>query len=349
MLSAVLLATLAGTPLADDPPRAEVRLDADRKEVVVTAGPFAVTAMPAGMKHEDMEMMEDHNTPVIRFEWPVEGWMRGFAVEILDADGRPLDRKLVHHLIGVNFDRRQLLYPAFERLFGIGQETEDASIPRTIGVPLKPGTKLGMYLAWSNETGKDLAGVKVVLRLQYSPSNLNPRPIDALPIYMDVNLTVGGSNSFDVPAGRSEKSYEFVMPVGGRLLGVAGHLHDYGVMVRLEDAETGKELTRINATRLADGKVTKVSRRLFGVSGRGLELRAGKRYRVVGVYDNPTGAPIPRGAMAHIVGLFTPNSVAQWPAIDLSDATLQEDLASLTAMGAKGGEGHKHHEDGGRP
>jgi len=73
MLSAVLLAALVTLPAGDDPPRATVKLDAGRKEVIVTAGPFSVTAMPPGMKHEDMDMMEDHNTPVIRFEWPVEG------------------------------------------------------------------------------------------------------------------------------------------------------------------------------------------------------------------------------------------------------------------------------------
>jgi len=265
--------------------------------------------------------------------------VRGFGVEIVDAQGRPVDRKLIHHMIGVNFDRRQLLYPAFERLFGIGQETEDAFIPKSIGVPLTPGTKLGMYLAWSNETGKDLEGVQVILRLAYSPKNLNPRPLDALPIYMDVNLTVGGTNTFDVPPGRSEKSYEFVMPMDGKLLGVAGHMHDYGVLVRLEDAEGGKELARVSTTRLADGKVTKISRKLFGVSGQGLTLRAGRRYRVVGVYDNPTGQLIPRGAMAHIVGLFAPNDYKRWPALDLTDASLQEDLASLSAMGTGG---HKH-------
>ncbi len=339
MLSAVLFSALVSAP-AEASPAASVRHDAGRREVVVTAGPFDVAAMPPDMKHEDMEMMNDHNTPVLRFEWPVEGWLRGFAVEIVDGAGNPVDRKLIHHMIGVNFDRRQLLYPAFERIFGIGSETEDATIPRSIGVPLKPGTKLGMYMAWANETGKDLAGVQVRLRFQYSPTNLNPRPLSALPIYMDVNLTVGGSNTYDVPPGRSEKAYEFTMPTGGRLLGVAGHLHDYGVMVRLEDAATGKELTRITASRTPDGKVTKVSRRLFGVSGQGLRLRAGQRYRVVGVYDNPTGQTLTRGAMAHIVGLFAPDDVSKWPALDLSDPTLQDDLASLNEMGSGGG--HKH-------
>jgi hypothetical protein len=328
---------------AQDPPRADVRLDPTRREVVVTAGPFYVAAMPPGAKHEDMEMMNDHNTPVVRFEWPVAGWLRAFKVEIEDSAGRPLDRRMIHHLIGVNFDRRQLLYPAVERLFGIGQETEDAAVPRSIGVPMTPGLRLGMYMAWQNETGSDLEGVLIRVRFEYSPTNLNPRPVDALPIYMDVNLTVGGSNTFDIPPGRSETGYEFTLPVGGRLLGFGGHLHDYGVMVRLEDVESGKVVATVRATRTADGKVTRISRSLPGVAGDGIRLRQGRRYRVVGVYENPTAEVVKRGAMAHIAGLFAPDDFSRWPALDLTDETLQDDLASLSEMG-KGAHARGKHE-----
>jgi hypothetical protein len=337
MLAVVLsLVTIA---LPDSEPRARVNLDVSRHQVVVTAGPFSVKSMPAGMKHEEMEMMYDHNSPVYRFEWPVEGWMRGFAVELVDGSGKPIARRLVHHMIVINFDRRQLLYPSYERTFGIGQETADLSLPKTIGVPMKPGTRMGLYLSWANETGQDLEGVELRLRMTYSPSNLNPRPVAALPIYMDVNLTVGHGNGFLIPPGRSEKAWEFTPSVGGRLLGVGGHLHDYGVGVRLEDVATGKVLTQLSSVRTPDGKIKSMGRKLFGVSGEGLQLKAGRRYRIVGIYDNPTGEKI-NGAMAHMVGLFAPEDYAKWPAIDLSDPTLQDDLAFLTEMG--NGNGHKH-------
>ncbi|HEV8612342.1 MAG TPA: hypothetical protein VGQ73_02455 [Gemmatimonadales bacterium] len=340
MLSAALLTLLlAPASSPSDSLRTQVRLDAKRHEVTVIAGPFTIHAMPPGMKHEDMDKMNDHNTPVYRFEWPVEGWLRGFAVELVGADGRPIERRLVHHLIVINFDRRQLLYPSYERTFGIGQETQDLTLPKTIGVPMKPGTRMGFYLSWANETGKDLEGVQFQLRMTYSPANLNPRPVAALPIYMDVNLTVGRGNSFTIAPGRSEKAWEFTPAVSGRLLGVGGHLHDYGVGVRLEDVETGKVLTQIESVRTPDGKLKRIGRKLFGVAGEGLLLKGGRRYRVVGIYDNPTGEPI-KGAMAHMVGLFAPENFANWPALDLTDPTLQDDLAFLTEMG--GGGGHQH-------
>ena len=295
-----------------------------------------------------MDLGMSHDTPIQRFQWPIDGWLRGFELELVDGHGNPVPRDVIHHMIMVNFSRSMLLYPASERLMGAGTETEDIKVPKTIGVPMKPGMDLGMYVAWHNDTGKDLHGVQMKLKMLWTPKNQNPPPVNALPIYMDVNLTVGGSNTFDVPPGKSEKAHEFILPVSGRLLGIGGHLHDYGVRVRLEDAETGKVLTMVEATRDSAGKVTKVSRRLFGVSGEGLKMKGHHRYRVVGEYDNPTGRTLVKGAMAHMAGLFTPDDMSKWPAIDEQNPEYQRDMASLSARGAEGG--HEHgggHGDGG--
>ena len=230
-----------------------------------------------------MNLGMSHDTPVQQFEWPIDGWFRGFRVDLVDAKGHPVPRHVMHHLIMVNFSRRQLIYSAAERLMGAGTETDgEITVPKTIGVPMSPGMKLGMYVAWHNDTGKDLDGVYLKLTMLWTPKNQNPQPVNSMPIYMDVNLTVGGSNTFDVPPGKSSKSFEFTLPVGGRLLGVGGHMHDYGVSVRLEDAETGRVVTRVVATRDAKGKVIKISRKLYGVSGDGLKLKAHHKYRVVG-------------------------------------------------------------------
>lgn len=328
---------------ADTGQTVTITVDSSRHEIVITAGPYHLENMPPMDDHAMMDHGATHDTPVQQFAWPVDGWFRGFRIELADRDGNPVPRHVMHHMIMVNFDRRQLLYSAAERLMGAGTETADVSVPKTIGVPMTPGMRLGMYVAWHNDTGKDLDGVYLKLTMLWTPTNQNPRPLNALPIYMDVNLTVGGSNTYDVPPGTSTKAYEFSLPVGGRLLGVGGHMHNYGSAVRLEDVETGKVLTRVEAKREKDGKVTGVSQKLFGVSGAGLKLEAGRRYRVVGVYDNPTGETLVRGAMAHMVGLFVPEDMSRWPEIDLSDPDFQRDLASLQVRGMEGGEEHGEH------
>jgi len=347
MIHLLLLTALVSAPQGQDgqpDPTVEVTVDSSHRQVIVTAGPWDLPAMPPMQDHAMHDLGASHDTPVQQFEWPVDGWFRGFSLEVRDAEGRLLPRRIMHHLITVNYSRRQLLYPAAERLFGAGTETEDAAVPVTVGVPLSPGMKLGFYVAWHNDTGEDLTGVRLTMRLDYSPANLRPRPADVMPLYMDVNLTVGGTNTFDVPPGRSEKAYEFTLPVGGRIIAYSGHLHDYGVMVRLEDAESGKELARVNSVRSEDGRVSRVSRSLPGVRGRGIKLKANHRYRVVGVYLNPTGETLVNGAMAHIAALFTPDDLARWPAIDFSDPVFQRDLASLEMRGqpAEGEEEHDH-------
>jgi hypothetical protein len=348
LLSSILAVALAGGP-SQPAPSVTIAVDSSRKELTITAGPYDLPNMPPMENHAMMDFGMSHDTPIQEFEWPIDGWFRGFRLELTDAAGRPVPRDVIHHMIMVNFSRRQLVYPAVERLMGAGTETGDLSVPKTIGVPMTPGMKLGMYVAWHNDSGQDFEGVFLKIVMLWTPKNQNPPPVNSLPIYMDVNLTVGGSNTFDVPPGVSEKAYEFTLPVSGRILGIGGHLHDYGVGVRLEDAETGKLITRVEATRDSAGKVSKVSQRLFGVSGEGLKLKANHRYRVVGMYDNPTGQTLIRGAMAHMAGLFVPDDISQWPRIDPENPEYLRDLAALQVRGtptaAEGG--HEGHDAGG--
>ena len=331
LLSLSLAGNWDGTP---PPPTVHVTVDSSRHELTVTSGPFDLPNMPPMEDHAMMDLGMSHDTRLQRFAWPVDGWFRGFRVELVDGDGRPVPSHVMHHMIMVNFSRRQLLYSAAERLMGTGTETGEVSVPKTVGVPMTPGMQLGMYVAWHNDTGQDLEGVHLKLIMLWTPKNQNPQPVNALPIYMDVNLTVGGQNTFDVPPGKSTKAYDFTLPVGGRLLGVGGHMHDYGTRVWLEDVQSGKVLTQVTAERDAEGKLVKVSRKLFGVSGNGLRLKPNRRYRVVGEYDNPTGEMRPNGAMASMVGLFVPDDMRRWPTIDPRDPTYRRDLASLEVRGA---------------
>jgi hypothetical protein len=346
----VLLGALTAPPLTpasqpDDDVVVTVTVDSSRHVVRVKAGPFFLPHMGKMDHHMMMDMGAGATTPVYHFAWPVEGWLRGFDSGVEDSLGHPLPKDLMHHMIGVNFSRRQAVYPAAERLFGAGKETADATIPATIGVPMKPGMDLGFYIMWHNETDTDLGGVYMTIDLKYSPANQNPRPVEVLPLYMDVNLTVGGSNTYDVPPGRSEKSHEFTFPLDGRLLGYGGHLHDYGVSVRLVDVATGKVVAQVKSIHDKDGKVTGVTRSLPGVRGAGIRLRAGRRYRVIAVYDNPTGDTLINGAMAHITGIFAPDDPSKWPGIDESDPQYQKDLASLEEQGMSG-EDHMHMDHG---
>ncbi len=335
LVNALFLAGLtagAVTVAPANPDSAELRMEVDEsaKEIVLKVGPFSLVDRTGEDAHAHHGA--GHDTPVYQFKWPVKGWLRGFRINVVDSDGNELPREVMHHMIMVNYDRRQLIYRAAERIMGAGSETADYSLPKSIGVPVPEGTQLGMYVAWHNATGADLEDVHLQITLVYTPHNQVPQPVSTLPVYFDTNLEVGGTNTFDILPGITEKSYEFSVPISGRLLGVSGHMHDFGSEVRLEEVASGKVLTTVKAEREANGKVTGVERHLFGVSGRGLKLEAGKMYRVVGIYDNPTDRKIDLGAMAEIVGIFAPDDIEQWPDLDRSDPVFQRDMASLESL-----------------
>jgi len=335
-----------------------ITVDSANSRIIVSTGPFHLPAKPPGMEGMDMhgmhgmegmEGMEHHTlSHFMRFDWPVDGWLRGFRVDMTDASGKPLPGKLLHHLIGVNLDRRQLVYHAVERLFGWGSETDPVELPSGLAVPLKDGEHLGMYAMFDNETGKDVdAYLRVTIPYVSTATGKKPRAV--LPLYIDVNNVIGGTTTFDVPPGKSKHSFEFVIPTSVRVLAVGGHMHDYGESVSLEDAETGKVLVKLKAKRDKQGHVEGVGRFVFGYNTDALHLVAGHRYRVVGEYDNPSDSVAKDGGMAHINGAVVPDDVSKWPVLDPNDPLVQKDIASLPTGGVQKSAGGEETSGGGAP
>lgn len=316
--------------LASAQPRVHISVREERHEIDVVAGPFHVPPTDGPVDHHGHED-DSMKSPMIVVPWPVDGGLAGFRMAAYRSDGTTLSRDLLHHVIGVNFARRQLVYPIPERILGIGTETPDIKLPGFLEVPLARGDSLGIYAMWNNRTGQELDDVFLQISFPYAPAGSDRQ--EAFPIYVDTNNNIGGKTSYDLPPGRSTRSYEFELPVSGGLLAASGHLHDYGVEVRLEDAETGRVITKLEAERDPAGHVEgveqRIYRRFFKLLDARIPLKAGVRYRVVGVYDNPTGQSIPDGGMAHIVGLFVPDDPDAWPALDRSSEAYRRDVAAL--------------------
>jgi hypothetical protein len=327
MLASLLLATTLATSAAAPrspvvEPQVAISVDSARGEVTITAGPYDLPNMPP-----DMAEMHMGTPQVLRFDWPVDGGLRGFNLSMQTADGKPLPKSIIHHLIAVNFDRRQIVYQMVERLFGWGKETDPVMLPSGVGVPLAKGQHLGVYAMWHNDSGHDIHNAYLKMTLAFIPKARLQNPV--LPMYVDVNNHIGGVTTFDLPPGKSSHAYDFEFPLSGRLIGIGGHLHDYGVAVRFEDAETGKVLVRLKSDRDSKGEISKVGRFIWGFHEEALPIEAHHKYRVVAEYDNPTGKTIEQGGMGHINGVFSPNDMADWPVLDLANADIQRDIAAL--------------------
>lgn len=321
---AVLVSFLLGSSFASAAPvgGAVARVSADRRQVVVETAPMHVPEAVAYSHHPSEERVE--------FEWPLDGWVHGYRIDLVGADGRELPRKMLHHAGVANLARRQLAYATAERLFAVGSETRPVRLPRTMGVPLGAGRRLQLYFALVNETDVPVDGARLRVSLDVVASGEGRRPRDVFPLVLDANPApvVGGSRAFDVPPGLSATSAELRLPVGGHLRALGGHLHDHAVEIRLEDVITGRVLVRIPTLRRPDGRLVSVRDTRFLLKRRGLRLEAERPYRVVAVYDNPTGATIPHGAMGYLAGPFTPDDAARWPAVDVSNPEYQRDLGS---------------------
>ncbi len=326
----------------------EVSAHAESGQVIVDMGPFDV---PAGgstqMQHHGegmemaMDMAMDHDgpnahgapSPLLPFEWPVEADIKGFNVSVLDGQGHALPREMLHHMIGVNFGRRQLAYPVPERFFGVGTETGDVALPGDLALPMARGQRLAFYAVWHNDTEVDLTDVYIRVAVAVAEDDQSNTPV--LPAYFDTNNQIGASNMFSIEPGETTRGWEFEVPVSGSLLAATGHMHDYGSHVRLEDAETGEVLVRLNAITDDAGKIegvqSKVFRKWLGLRSDAVRLEKGHRYRVVGVYQSPLSEPIVDGAMAHIVGLFQPDDLSAWPRLDPNSEIVKQDISGLPA------------------
>lgn len=302
-LSLCTLLLLAATAAAAQP---EVTLTARQsgRELVLELGPVD---LPSG-GHDAIQQ-----PPPLQAEVPADGFIQGFQVELVDASGAPVPRQVIHHVNVMQPDRRELFAPVMLRMLAVGQETEDVRLPWFFGVPLRQGTRLLVTAMYHNPTGTSYSGVRLRLRLAFRPRSEHPQATAVMPFYLDV-VPHGGFHSWDLPPGRSERSWEGKPALGGRVVGLGAHLHRYGVLLRLEDVTEGRVVWEARPVVDSAGEITSLPTRQFPVDRPRLDAR--HTYRVTAVYDNPTGETIPDGAMGALGGALIPDDQRRWPAAD---------------------------------
>lgn len=261
------------------------------------------------------------------------GWIHGFSYEVVDAKGSPLPNEVLHHVKVMSPDTRELFSPLMLRIVGAGSETEPVSLPKQAGYRVHQGDSLLVTAVTHNPTDSDLEGVRIRVHLVYSPEGDWKEPLSVYPFFTHVTDPGEEETYYDIPPGRSERSYEVAPAISGRILGFGGHLHTYGYALRVDDPETGEVIWELKAERDKAGNVLRVPSVDFVLQG-GIEVEAGHTYRVTAVYDNPTGESIKDGAMGTLAGVFFPTE--PWPAANTSDPVyvwdLNRELAPLDGL-----------------
>src|SRR5256886_8062352 len=154
---------------------------------------------------------------------------------------------------------------------------------------------------------------------------------------MDVAFPVG-DKSFPLPPGRSSRSYEGSPAVPGKIVGLGGHMHDYGRVIEFADVTTGDVIYRATPVPGWVGHIASTPiAMLYGWTRLGVHIVPQHRSRIAVSYDNPTGAPIPDGGMGVVGGLFVPDRGVTGPAAEPGDSLYQEDYRHYMPLAEGGG------------
>ena len=358
-VAAIVLVALAATradrvPFLDQLPAAVVTVDDDRDELIFELAP---NDLPAGLTHEAMHGgHEGHGghdqtgagwPPVSRITLPVSGSLYGFRVELLDSAGTALPPGLLHHLNLIDPHRRELFLPISRRVIAAWKETGGQQLPWLVfGLPFRTGDEWVLSAMLHNPTDKAYQGVRTRLIVKYVKGS-RPWPFfDVSPWQLDVLFPVG-DKAFDLPPGRTVKSYQASPAIPGAVVALGGHVHERAVRISLTDVTADQLIwegtPEVDST---TGLVTAVPvGRLYRWNRLGARVVPDHTYRVTVEYDNETGETIPQGGMGVIGGLMVPENPDAWPAADVTDTLYLADLRHYLRLppdAAVPGEGAHH-------
>ncbi len=233
--------------------------------------------LPANTPHHGIAQ-----PPVATLEIPESGSIYGFRVQVVDSAGHDLPDELIHHFNLIDPDHRELFLPISRRLLAAGHETGAIRLPRLLfGLPLKRGEHVVASAMVENLTPVAYRGARVRLVMSFTPEK-RPWPLfSASPWQMDVAFPVG-DKSFTLPQGHSSRAYEGSPAVPGKIVGLGGHMHDYGRVIEFADVTTGEVIYRAEPVADSSGRIASIPiAMLYGWTRADPRWRHGRRGRAV--------------------------------------------------------------------
>jgi hypothetical protein len=282
----------------------QVANDTAAHVLTVKVGPLN---LPAHASHMDVAQAMPQTLEV-----PVEGWFTAYHPRLVDAGGHVLPGRMLHHVAFWNTGRPDFLCPnKLEHIFGAGGEMNDWPALPGIGYRVHPGDRIRVDTMFHNPTGESYPQAYLEVRIEYAPAGTASLR-SVYPTWFDVKEC--GNSGYDLAAGDSTTTGKFTLGFNGRLLGVGGHLHDYGRSVELVDKSSGQVIADLPAKLDDHGHILSMPIKTFAEQG-GLPLEKGNVLEVSAKYLNPTPKTIPEGAMGIAVGYFLPEKDEEFAAL----------------------------------
>ena len=283
----------------------EVRNVAAANFLTVRVGPLN---LPANSDH-----MAIAQAPALFLEIPFEGWITAYHPRLVDGTGQPEPGRLLHHVAFYNTARPDFLCPnKQEHIFGAGGEMNDWPALPGFGYRVHKGDRIRVSTMFHNPTATTYPQTWLEVKLDYRGADSGAALKSVYPAWFDVGEC--GDSSYDLGAGRTLKMGKFTLAYSGVLLGVGGHMHDYGRQLDLFDITRNQDIAPLKAQLDDAGHIQSMPVVRFTDRG-GYKLSKGDELRVTSIYENPTGKPVPEGAMGIVVGYFLPDNDAEFAAL----------------------------------
>ncbi|HEX2712003.1 MAG TPA: hypothetical protein VHM88_07245 [Candidatus Acidoferrales bacterium] len=282
------------------------KTDATAKQVTLRLGPVN---LPAHSNH-----MEVAQPPNMFWGVPFEGWLVAYHTRLVDEAGKAVPGRVLHHVGFWNTRRSDFLCPnKMEHIFGAGGELNDWPALPGYGYRVDKGDRIRIQAMFHNPTDTAYPKTYLEVRVEYRPRGAEGAAVQSVyPTWFDVREC--HDSAYELEPGKSVTSGEITLRYSGRLLGVGGHLHDYGEGLVLEDLTRKQGIAELHAKLDADGRIVSMPTMTFVERG-GYHLNQGERVRVTATYDSHASQPLPEGAMGIVVGYFVPDDDAQMAAL----------------------------------
>ena len=292
---AVLLLLLAQHDHMHMQSKAALKVDDNPTAHVLTVeiGPLN---LPANTSHDKAEQM-----PPRTFDVPFDGWITAYHPALVTPTGQPIPGRLLHHVAFWNQNRSDFLCPnKLEHIFGAGGEMNDWPSLPGFGYRVHKGDKILITTMFHNPTVTDYPQTILRVKIEYALADANLKSV--YPAWFDAKQC--GDSDFPLQADGTKVAGDFTLNYTGRLLGVGGHMHDYGEQLTLTKSPNDS-IAKLPAELDAQGHITGMPIVMFVDRG-GYTLNKGDHVEVVGTYGKPR-TPNADG-MAIVVGYFLPNN-----------------------------------------
>jgi hypothetical protein len=289
----------------------------DGKTITLRIGPIN---LPAHTSHMAMPQPPD-----LQWQIPIDGWLLAYTPSLVDESGKTVPGVVLHHTAFWNENRADFLCPnKEEHIFGAGGEMTPWMPVPGYGYRVQMGDTIRIETMVHNPTDTSYEKAYLVVAIPYQRVGEGPSPKSVYPAWMDV--TSCGNSGYDLPAGKNEKTGTVEVKYNGALLGVGGHMHDYGKQVVLEDTTRKETVAALDAKLDEKGHLEGMPVKTFFETG-GYKFAAGDQLKISATYDNTTGKMLRDGAMGIVVGYFLPVDDTQMAALRRD---MKHDMAGMS-------------------